>query len=281
MIKVEYGGIFPTDFTYKSGSTIAEGTFATLSANKELDTFAGNGAPIIGLFLENSEDVKNPLKRIQFVTGTFVARTDKFVGALTNYAVADPVYADASTGQITYTSNNNANPLVGYVIGKDTSTITVILTLRLPSNFPEFLLDVTATANELNLVDGIPGQVSFSIAAGAANVCEVTIQIKDAAGTNIARPVPLLVWLSDAATGAGLTATSASGTVQAKSGAGTDLGVLTAKKALIAQTKADGSYTLAITDTAKTGFYVGCEVLGAGLARGVSRQLTENDYGTA
>jgi len=138
---------------------------------------------------------------------------------------------------------------------------------------------VTAIAAEVNLVDGIPGQVSFSIAAGGANVCWVTIQTKDAAGTNIARPVPLLVWLSDAATGAGLTGTGASGTVQAKSGAGTDFGTLTAKKALIVQTLADGSYILEITDTAKTGFYVGCEVLGAGLARGISRQLTSGDYG--
>jgi hypothetical protein len=231
------------------------------------------------MFLESSGDEPNPERKIQWITGTFIVRTDTFAGTLADYTVSNPVYADAVTGKITYTSNAEANPLVGYVISKDASAITVILTLRLPSNFPEFLLDITATAAELNLVDGIPGAIAFTIAAGGANVCEVTIQAKDAAGTNIARPVPLLVWLSDAATGAGLTGTTASGTVQAKAASGADFGVLTAKKALIAQTLANGSYILEITDTAKTGFYVGCEVLGDGLAHGVSRQLVTGDYG--
>ena len=304
ILTIEYGGIKPSDFSYKANSTIAEGTFATLSGNKELDTFS-EGAPVIGMFLESSGDEPNPERKIQWITGTFIVRTDTLAGTLANYTVSNPVYADAVTGKITYTSNAEANPLVGYVISKDASAITVILTLRLPSNFPEFLLDITATAaelnkldgatlstaelnilhgvtatkDELNLVDGIPGAIAFTIAAGGANVCEVTIQAKDAAGTNIARPVPLLVWLSDAATGAGLTGTTASGTVQAKAASGADFGVLTAKKALIAQTLANGSYILEITDTAKTGFYVGCEVLGDGLARGVSRQLVTGDYG--
>lgn len=124
-----------------------------------------------------------------------------------------------------------------------------------------------------------PQRIAYSIAAGGANVCEVTLTAQDGHGNAMTVPVLLNLWLSDADTGAGLTATSASGTVQAKSASGADFGVLAAKKALVVQTKADGSYILEITDTAKTGFYVGAELPFAGLPV-VSRQLITGDYGS-
>ena len=138
---------------------------------------------------------------------------------------------------------------------------------------------VTATPAEINLLDDLPASCSLSSAAAGSNVSEVTIQAKDAAGTNMARAVQLLVWLSDAATGVGLTGTQASGTVQAKAASGTDFAALTAKKALLVQTKADGSYILEITDTAKTGFYV-CATPLRGGAPSVSAQLTAAKYGS-
>ena len=125
----------------------------------------------------------------------------------------------------------------------------------------------------------VPQRIEYSIAAGGADVCEATLTVQDGHGDAIAKPMNLDLWLSDAATGAGLTATSASGTVQAKSGEGTDLAVFTAKKALRVQTKADGTYTLEITDTAKTGFYVAAQLPFAGLTV-ASRQLVTGDYGT-
>jgi hypothetical protein len=125
----------------------------------------------------------------------------------------------------------------------------------------------------------VPQRIEYSIAAGGADVCEVTLAAQDGHGNPMTVPVLLNLWLSDAAAGAGLTATSASGTVQAKSASGVDFGVLTAKKALVVQTKADGTYILEITDSAKTGFYVGAELPFAGLPV-VSRQLVTGDYGS-
>lgn len=125
----------------------------------------------------------------------------------------------------------------------------------------------------------VPQRISYSIAAGGANVCEVTLTIQDGHGDALAVPVVLNLWLSDDSAGVGLTATPASGTVQAKSGEGADFGVLTAKKALVVQTKADGTYTLEITDSVKTGFYVAAMLPLAGLPV-VSRQLVTGDYGT-
>lgn len=125
--------------------------------------------------------------------------------------------------------------------------------------------------------DNQPAYATFAVAAGAANVSEVTITVKDGTGTAMAVPCILDVLLSDAATGTGLTATTASGAVAAKASSGTDLAVLVAKKATKVQTKADGTYILSITDTAKTGFYVVANI--PGQKPSVSSVLVTGSYG--
>jgi len=125
----------------------------------------------------------------------------------------------------------------------------------------------------------LPRDVSFSASAGGANVSEITITLKDAKGNVFNATTPFNVWLSDSATGVGLTATAASGTVQAKSTEGADFGALTAKKALLVQAKAStGTYVLEITDTAKTGYYIAVQLPFVGEVF-VSDQLVTADYG--
>ena len=138
---------------------------------------------------------------------------------------------------------------------------------------------VTATAAELNELDDIVASFTFAATAGAENVCEVAITLKDAAGATVDGARPFMVWLSDSATGVGLTGTSASGTVQAKSASGADFATFTAKKALLVQPLATGVYTLEITDSAKTAFYV-CAATLDGRAYSVSTVLAPEDYGT-
>lgn len=137
---------------------------------------------------------------------------------------------------------------------------------------------LSSTPAELNLNDNAPGSIAFAAAAGGTNVAEVTITVKDAAGATIAAPFTLTVWLSDAATGAGLTGTTASGTVTAKAASGAVFGTLTAKKALVVQTLATGIFVLEITDTAKTGFYVCASLPSVGSTK-VSAQLVTGNYG--
>ena len=57
----------------------------------------------------------------------------------------------------------------------------------------------------------------------------------------------------------------------------TDVGILTAKKALAVHTLANGTYTLEITATGKTAYYVGV-MLPCGLIV-VSRVMATADYG--
>jgi hypothetical protein len=137
---------------------------------------------------------------------------------------------------------------------------------------------VTATAAELNITDNMVASLSFAAASAAANVSEVTITVLDAAGSTIAGVHTLDVWLSDAATGEGLTGTTASGTVTAKAASGAVIDTFTAKKSLRVQTLATGVFILEITDSAKTGFYVCAEEPSTG-ATNISTQLVSGDYG--
>lgn len=124
----------------------------------------------------------------------------------------------------------------------------------------------------------LPQSLSFTPAPGSTNICEVTVQVLDGAGVALAGVFNLDVWLSDAASGAGLTGTSASGTVVAKAASGVDLVTLVSKKALRVQTLATGAYTLAITDSAKTAFLPCGQVPGTGKTV-VGAALVTGNYG--
>lgn len=144
----------------------------------------------------------------------------------------------------------------------------------------EFSSDTRVDLGGAVLVGGVPitTTITFSIAAGGANVSEVTITVKDGSGAAVAGVHHLDVWLSDAASGAGLTGTTASGTVTAKAASGVVLVAYTAKKAIRVQTLATGVFVLEITDTAKTGFYVAAANPLTGRAA-VSSQLVTASYG--
>lgn len=118
--------------------------------------------------------------------------------------------------------------------------------------------------------------VTFTPSAGASNVCNVAIAVTAPNADRKRRPME--VWLSDSAVGAGLTSTTASGTVTAKSATGDVISALTAKKHIKVLPLEDGTFTLEITDSAKTGFYVCVEhPLVDGVA--VSAVLVTGNYG--
>ena len=120
--------------------------------------------------------------------------------------------------------------------------------------------------------------IGFVISPGAANVCNVEVRFLNRANNLISGVRTFDIFLSDVATGLGLTAVTASGTVHTKTASGTIMFTYTAKKLLKVATLATGLYTLEITDTAKTGFYVGVVDPVSGLLA-VSRQLVTADYG--
>lgn len=121
-----------------------------------------------------------------------------------------------------------------------------------------------------------PCTATVSPAASTSNICLVTFQLLDGNGAALTGPTNIVVHLSDAATGVGLTGTTASGAVAAGA-SGTDLSAMVAKKAIHAQTDATGKYILSITDSAKTGFYPVVTI--PGLKAIVGAQLVTANYG--
>lgn len=129
--------------------------------------------------------------------------------------------------------------------------------------------------NRLALL-GRPYSVTMAAATDGSNKTKVTCQLVDHEGTSVAAVMNFDLWLSDAATGAGLTGTAASGAVAAGS-AGADIATLTSKKALRVQTDATGAYILSITDTGKTAYKVCAQLPDGAVVVGVT--LATASYG--
>ena len=111
--------------------------------------------------------------------------------------------------------------------------------------------NATVTTAEVNMLDDSAATVSIAYAAsGTTDGIEATYTVKDAAGVAIDAIHCLECYISDDADGSGLTATAASGSLTAA--AGTILTALTAKKHVLANTNASGVLTLLLVDSANT-----------------------------
>jgi hypothetical protein len=108
-----------------------------------------------------------------------------------------------------------------------------------------------------------PAYATATVAPGATTVSLITITVRNANGAPRG-PTTFDVFLSDATTGVGLTAVTASGAVgtQTPGTTGTDIDAAVAKKYVTVQNLANGTYVLSITDAAKTPFKVCTHILG-------------------
>lgn len=94
-----------------------------------------------------------------------------------------------------------------------------------------------------------PASVTIDLAASATtDGMDITVTVVDEDGDTVAGVFDLVMHMSEAATGAGLTADSYSGNLTASVGA--ILGALTEKKAWVIQTAATGIFTATLVDSA-------------------------------
>lgn len=136
-------------------------------------------------------------------------------------------------------------------------------------------LAVTGDATVGQLTVGTSaGPATFAIALAASSTTDgmtVTVTAKDEANATIAAPFPLLLWMSEAATCAGVTADTYSGSLTA--GTGTILGTPTTKKVFQVQTAATGIFVGTLVDSANPADQYVCiahPVTGAPIASGAS-----------
>ena len=179
----------------------------------------------------------------------------------------------ATVSPITAAMSNTSGVLVDTLVDAQTLQISDVAVTASAAEI-NALDGATMTADELNLLAGAPASVGFGIAAGATNVCAVTLTAKDAAGATLQAPVELDVWLTDAATGIGLT----SHTPVLAITTGAQMGILTAAKALRVQANVSGVVVMTITDAGKNLYYIAAQPVGR-TAASVSRVLTAGDYG--
>lgn len=104
-----------------------------------------------------------------------------------------------------------------------------------------------AYSTNLNVVNGAPSTVDIALAAGAANVMQITMTVQDAAGNTLAGVYEIEWWISDATTGIGLTADSFSGDVATTTG--TEWEERTSKKHYTGLTDVNGVIVATVTDT--------------------------------
>jgi len=163
---------------------------------------------------------------------------------------------------------------VGYLDGVTAGTATASKALVVDGSKKVDTLDIGVFKS-----DGATGatQVAWSYSsAGGSNVTTITATFQDGANSTVSDSMLAIIYLSDAADGDGITATSASGAVAVTTG--TQLAVLTAKKALLCMADANGQVVFTITDIAKTGFYPVAVRPITGRVD-VGAQLVSGDYG--
>lgn len=107
----------------------------------------------------------------------------------------------------------------------------------------------TPSDAEVNVLDAAVASISWAVAAGAANVCVLTGTLKDADGATIAAAKAIRVYISEAATGIGVSADTYS--TGASITTGTVIVTETANKVWEILTHTDGTFAISITDTAK------------------------------
>ena len=114
---------------------------------------------------------------------------------------------------------------------------------------------LSATAAEINSLDGIPAGVTFTIGSEAANVINVGLQLEDANGNDLAVAGNVRAFLSDNSTGLDVTTTAPDGGI-ADGTDGNITGSITANIHLLLQSEADGDIDIDITETGVDTWYL-------------------------
>ncbi len=155
----------------------------------------------------------------------------------------------------------------------DSGAATAKFVLDTGTNATGTFTKLSTGATPVPFVD--PVSSTITAAAGASNTATVTIQLKDGAGSNIARRVAFKVYASSAADG--LTLASAASTGFSVASGGLSLANGTAVTTQISGiTSTSGACVLSLLDTGKQTSYL---VLVVGDGTKISAQLSAGSYG--
>jgi hypothetical protein len=193
--------------------------------------------------------------------------------------------SSAANGSFIWAAVGNAGNFNATVSPKSTLGQSSVYTIPDPgAATANFVLDAgTAAAISVNnlkygatpVAQVDPGSCTISGAAGASNVCTVTVQLKDGSGTNMARIIPFRIYASSAADGLTLASAASTGFAVVSGGLSLQNGAAVTTQ-ISAMSSATGGCVLSLTDTAKQTSYL-VLVLANGCK--ISAQLSSGSYG--
>lgn len=228
-------------------------------------------------------------------TGNFTATTGSFVGGSSGHASTLTLFPSSAANGTLIVQAINAGGAFNTTIASGTIGQSSVITIPDPgASTANFMLDAgtttaktittitSTTANITNLKYGAtpvpqvdPASCTISGAAGASNVCNVTIQLKDGSGTNMARIIPFRVYASSAADGLTLASAASTGFAVSSGGLSLQNGAAITTQ-ISAMSSATGGCVLTLTDTGKQTSYL-VLVLANGCK--ISAQLSSGSYG--
>lgn len=255
------------------------------------------GATGIAAVLQRAADLQNIE---QCRAGFYVSVAAGSINAGNFYTLVEPLparlgidalvfNADPSAGGVSFSGPaSTANSLVAFSnTSGDIKAPSTTTTLAQPLNITGALgvtgaITGTSTLQGVNLKYGAtpvaqvdPASCTITAAAGASNVCTLTIQLKDGSGTNMARIMPFRLYASSASNG--LTLASAASTGFSVASGGLSLANGTAVTTQIScMSSATGGCVVSLTDTGKQTSYI---VLVLENGTKISAQLSAGDYG--
>lgn len=185
------------------------------------------------------------------------------------------IFAAANAGGAFNTTVSNATSVgQSQVISiPDSGAATAKFLLDTGTGATATITKISTGATPVPLVD--PGSCTITAAAGAANTATVTIQLKDGAGTNIARSVAFKVYASSAADGLTLASAASTGFSVASGGLSLNNGAAITTQ-ISCMSSATGGCVLSLLDTGKQTSYL---VLVLPSGNKISAQLSAGSYG--
>lgn len=268
---VNAGGAFNT--TISNGTTgqsqvISIPDSGATTANFIISKFATTQNITVGALQVNAGAITSGIS-----TGGFVGLVKAFPTTATTGFIAMQAAINGSGDFGTTISNSVAQGQATVVTIPNAGAATANFLLDTGTGATATITKISTGATPVPMVD--PGSCTITAAAGASNVSTVTIQLKDGAGTNIARSVLFRVYSSSAADG--LTLQSAASTGYSVASGGLSLANGTAVTTQIsAMSSATGGCVLSLTDTGKQTSYL---VLVLPEGNKISAQLSAGSYG--
>ncbi len=231
-------------FSDTAGNLKAQSTASTLGFGLTIST--GNFAVSAGTITSSGA--------IQSLTGNVTAGSSTHAGTFISFpaSAANGTFIFSALdagGAFNTTLRNSAMGQASVISLPDPGAATANVVLDAGNATSVSMLNLKYGATPVAQVD--PGSCTITAAAGAANHCTITIQLKDGSGTNMARVTPFKVYLATTNSGLVLQSAASTGYSVTSGGVVDPTGSTTITQGLAGFSSATGGCVVDLLDTGK------------------------------